>query len=65
LREAWFKADDLATQKRIASEMQGVAFEEVPYIPLGQWPQPTAFRSNLNGLLKSANPLFWNVRRSA
>jgi len=64
LREAWFKADDLAAQKRIAAEMQGVAFEEIPYIPLGQWSQPTAFRSDLTGFLKSANPLFWNVRRS-
>ncbi|HWX47726.1 MAG TPA: ABC transporter substrate-binding protein [Roseomonas sp.] len=65
LREAWFKADSLASQKRIAAEMQAVAFEEVPYIPLGQWSQPTAFRSDLTGFLKSGNPLFWNIRRSA
>ncbi|MXP64954.1 ABC transporter substrate-binding protein [Roseomonas sp. M0104] len=65
LREAWFRADDLATQRRIAAEMQAVAFEDVPYIPLGQWSQPTAFRSDLTGFLRSANPLFWNLRRSA
>lgn len=64
LREAWFAADDLDAQKRIAAEMQAVAFEEVPYVPLGQWSQPTAFRSNLTGFLQSPNPLFWNVRRT-
>jgi peptide/nickel transport system substrate-binding protein len=35
----------------------------VPYIPLGQWSQPTAYRSDLTGFLRASNPLFWNVRR--
>ncbi|MBE9604561.1 ABC transporter substrate-binding protein [Acetobacteraceae bacterium H6797] len=65
LRGAWFEAEDLATQKKISAEMQEVAFEALPYIPLGQWSQPTAFRSNLTGHLKGGNPMFWNLRRSA
>ncbi|KAA2213829.1 ABC transporter substrate-binding protein [Teichococcus oryzae] len=64
-REAWFQAGDPAEQKRIAADMQQAAFEAVPYIPVGQWSQPTAWRSDLTGFLKSANPLFWNLRRTA
>jgi peptide/nickel transport system substrate-binding protein len=44
-------------------QVQAEAFRTVPYIPLGQWSQPTAFRSDLTGMLQSANRLFWNVRR--
>lgn len=63
LREVWFRAPDLPGQKAAAAEMQAAAFRSVPYIPLGQWSQPTAHRSNLTGFLKGSNPLFWNVRR--
>lgn len=63
LREVWFTAPDLAGQKRAAEAMQVAAFRSVPYIPLGQWSQPTAYRSDLTGFLRSSNPLFWNVRR--
>ena len=63
LREQWFDAPDLAAQQKITREEQLAAFEVVPYVPLGQWAQPTAFRSDLTGFLRSPNPLFWNVRR--
>jgi len=42
--------------------MQRQAFQDVPYVPLGQFYQPTAFRDDLNGMLKGL-PLFWNIRR--
>ncbi|MDR3537474.1 MAG: ABC transporter substrate-binding protein [Acetobacteraceae bacterium] len=62
-REAWFAADDLAAQKAAAEQAQQAAFDAVPYIPLGQWSQPTAFRSDLSGFVRGSNPLFWGVRR--
>ncbi|MBX6373004.1 MAG: ABC transporter substrate-binding protein [Acetobacteraceae bacterium] len=63
LRAQWFEAPDLDAQKRIAREIQKVAFEEVPYLPLGQYFQATAYRRSLTGVLKGL-PLFWNVQRS-
>ena len=42
--------------------MQRQALVDVPYIPLGQYKVPAAFRDDLSGLLR-AFPLFWNVRR--
>ncbi len=64
LRDAWFDAPDLAAQKRIAAEMQQVAFETVPYIPLGEYIQRTALRRNVTGMLKGI-PVFWNIRKTA
>ncbi len=63
LREAWFKAPTLAEQKEIARQMQLAAFEGVPYIPLGQWSQPTAHRKDLTGIVRGLNHVFWGVRR--
>jgi peptide/nickel transport system substrate-binding protein len=63
LRDAWFKAPDLATQKDICAQIQLQAFVDVPYIPLGQYFAPTAYRANLTGVL-AGTPVFWNIRRS-
>ena len=62
LRNAWFAAPDEAEQKKICEEMQERAFEDVPYVPLGQYLAPTAYQANLTGML-NGNPVFWNVRR--
>jgi peptide/nickel transport system substrate-binding protein len=63
LREAWLQAPDLANQQKIAAQMQLQAFEDVPYVPLGQYFVPAVHQANLTGVL-DGNPVFWNVRRS-
>ena len=62
LRNAWLRATDLAVQKKIAEQIQAQAFQDVPYIPLGQMITPTAYRANLTGMLEGV-PVFWNIRR--
>lgn len=64
LREAWFRAPTIEEQQRLAREIQLAAFDGVPYIPLGQWSQPTAYRKDLVGVVPSLNHVFWGVRRS-
>ena len=63
LRHAWFEAPDLAGQQAIAAQIQKQAFVDAPYLPLGQYIQPTAFRASLTGV-KSGFATFWNVRRA-
>jgi peptide/nickel transport system substrate-binding protein len=63
LRQAWFDAPDLAGQQAVARQIQQVAFQEVPYLPLGQYFQATGYRRGLTGVLKGL-PLFWNVQRT-
>ena len=62
LRDAWFAAPDLAAQQSIARELQLRAFDTVPFIPLGQYFQPTAYRSTLSGILNGF-AVFWNVKK--
>jgi peptide/nickel transport system substrate-binding protein len=63
LRSEWFAAPDLAAQQAVARQLQLQAFTDVPYIPLGQYFAPTAYRANLTGVLKG-NPVFWNLKRT-
>ncbi|MDA8051773.1 MAG: ABC transporter substrate-binding protein [Rhodospirillales bacterium] len=64
LRDAWFTAPDLAAQKKVAIAIQKLVWEEVPYIPLGQWFQPIAFRDTISGIIRAPFPIFWNVRKA-
>jgi peptide/nickel transport system substrate-binding protein len=63
LRAAWFDAPDLSSQKAIAEQVQMQALQTVPYIPVGQIFQPTAFRSEIQGLVNGPFALFWSVHR--
>lgn len=64
LREAWFAAPDLAAQQHMAAEIQEEAYASVPYIPLGQFNRPTAYRSALSGVIPAPLPILWNVEKN-
>lgn len=57
----WVRATDEGRRKQLAEEIQTVNYEEVAYVPWGEYVLPTAFRKNVNGILKFIAPLFWNV----
>ncbi len=63
LRNDWLRAPDIATQKQIATQIQLQAFMDVPYLPLGEYSQPTAVRKEITGLLKGL-PMFWNLQKA-
>lgn len=62
LRSAWFEAADLPAQQALAAQIQARALEVGAYLPCGQYFQPSAYRTDLTGVLKGL-PLFWNVGR--
>jgi peptide/nickel transport system substrate-binding protein len=62
LRNQWFDAPDANAQAEIGRKIQEVALDKVPYIPLGLYYLPTAYKSELTGMLDGI-PLFWNVKR--
>jgi peptide/nickel transport system substrate-binding protein len=64
MRTTWMDSTDPAERRRLDTEIQARAFETVPFIPLGQYLPPAAWRSNLSGLLKGAVPVFWNVTKA-
>ncbi|EHM01840.1 hypothetical protein HMPREF9946_01907, partial [Acetobacteraceae bacterium AT-5844] len=62
LRQAWFDAPDEAAQQSICRDLQRQAVQDAPYYPLGQYQQPTAYKSNLTGMLDGF-ATFWSIRR--
>ncbi len=63
LRDAWFDAPDLPAQKHECEEIQKAVWDEVPFIPVGQWYNPTATRANLVDVVKAPYPIFWGARK--
>ena len=52
-----------AESKKAAEAVQRRAFEFVPIIPTGQFILPTAYRSNISGLIIAPINLLWNVEK--
>jgi len=61
LREDWFEAKDAASSKKAAEAVQKRAFEFVPFVPTGQFILPTAYRTNLSGIIIAPVTFMWNV----
>lgn len=62
LKDAFARSSSPDEQKKIAAEIQKQAFEQVIYVPLGQYLAPSAWRKSLSGVLDGpATPVFWNI----
>ena len=61
LRDGYARAVAADEKSEIIEELQARLFETVPYVNFGQWFQPMAWRSNLDGVLVSPVPFFWNI----
>ncbi|MBI1773883.1 MAG: ABC transporter substrate-binding protein [Proteobacteria bacterium] len=63
LRDQWSKEPDLAKRKEIATKTQLRAAEFVPYVILGQYFAPVAFRRSLTNVPEAPWPVFWAVEK--
>ncbi|MBK1657602.1 ABC transporter substrate-binding protein [Paracraurococcus ruber] len=63
LRAAWIDSPDLPTQKRVAEALNRRAMEVLPYIPLGFYWQPSAWRRNVTGAFRAPATVFWNMAK--
>jgi peptide/nickel transport system substrate-binding protein len=65
LRDQFARSSTLDEKKKIAADIQKEAYEQVIYVPLGQYLIPTAWRKSLTGVIDGpATPVFWNVDKS-
>jgi len=64
LRDRFMDTADADQQAALIAQIQERAFETVPFVPLGQFQQPTAFRRNVQGIAKAPVPFFWGVSKS-
>ncbi|MDF0598505.1 ABC transporter substrate-binding protein [Psychromarinibacter halotolerans] len=63
LRTEWFEAPDFEAQKAACAAIQEQVFEDVPYIPLGQFFLPTAYRTTIEGI-QPGFPVFYGVTKA-
>jgi peptide/nickel transport system substrate-binding protein len=64
LRAQWLDAGHLDDQRRICTELQLQLWQDVPYIPMGEYWQATAYRKDLVDVLPGCFAVFWGVRRA-
>ena len=64
LASEWLQSGSEADRTRLADLIQGIAFRTVPFVPLGQYVVPTAYRRNVTGVLHGPAVLPWNVSKS-
>ena len=62
LYDGWFEAPDLAAQKKICEDMQTVFWNDPPYVPLGMYDQPTAFRTYITDV-PDGWPQFYGLKK--
>ena len=65
MRDAFVRSSSPEEQKKLAADIQKEAYDQVIYIPLGQFLIPSAWRKSLTGVLDGpATPIFWNIDKS-
>ena len=65
LRDAFARSSSPDEQKKIATDIQLEAYDQVIYIPVGQYRVAASWRKSLSGVLEGpATPVFWNVDKS-
>ena len=63
LRAEWLAAANLDDEMRASRGLQSQLWQDVPYIPMGEFWQATAYRKELAGISAGCLPVFWGVRR--
>lgn len=57
-------AESVEERKRLAAEIQRIAYELTPSVMWGQFTIPAAYRTSLSGLMQSSFPIFWGVEKA-
>ncbi len=65
LRNAYAFAQTDADKKKIATELQTRAIEQVVYVPFGQWTVPLAYRADrIEGIVPNTGlAVLWNIKK--
>lgn len=65
LLDAFARSSSTEEKKKIAEDIQREVFDQVIYVPLGQFRTTAAWRKSISGVLEGPVPtLFWNVDKS-
>ena len=62
--DVWPTSSRIDEQRRICTELQLQLWQDVPYIPMGEYWQSTAYRKDLIDVLPGCFATFYGVRRA-
>ena len=62
--QAFARAEDEASRKRIAAELQEAMYRLTPNVMWGQFSIPAGYRTTLKNMIESAYPMFWQVEKT-
>ena len=65
MRTEYVTASDDATKKEIATRIQEHVMDNVNYLMMGEYIIPQARRSNIEDMIPSPVPVFWNMTKAA
>ena len=63
LARDWLMGQNQAERDAAADAFQRRAFENVPFVPVGQFQIRTALRKNLAGQIEATGAYMWNIKR--
>jgi peptide/nickel transport system substrate-binding protein len=64
MRLEFAKADSADQRRELAARIQEHVYEQGYYAPIGQYYIPTAWRTEIEGVLDGPAQFFWNIRRT-
>ena len=64
MRLAFAKAESQDERQDLAAQIQERVYEQGYYAPIGQYFIPTAWRTEIEGVLDGPAQFFWNIRRT-
>ncbi|QIE56740.1 ABC transporter substrate-binding protein [Pikeienuella piscinae] len=61
----WALETDSAKRKALTDQIQALNYENVTYIPLGQYRPVVAYRSNITDVIPSPSLFYWGLKKTA
>jgi peptide/nickel transport system substrate-binding protein len=63
LRRDYVRAPDETARHAALEALQRRLWQSVPFVPLGQYSQPLAWRNNVSGMLTATLNVYWNIEK--
>ena len=64
MRIEYIRESDPAKQRALLEKMHAELWNYMPYVPLGQFKQPFAWRKNITGVMKTNTLVYWNIEKT-
>ena len=64
LKVRFAEASSDADKKKLAEQLQLRAIETASHVPLGQYNNPAALRTNITGLVPGGAQVYWNIKKN-